>query len=79
MPARRDRRVTVLAPETIESLINTGEAAELAGVSPPAISQWKRRGHLAPAGIDHRGRPLYRWIDVARAEHRTRHAARRDR
>lgn len=78
-----------IAPETLESLISTTDAAYLAGVSVAAISNWRERGylaridgqptrvHLAPAGYDGRNRPLYRWIDVAKAERATRDRARR--
>lgn len=75
-----------LAPELIDSLITSTEAANLAGVTVAAISNWRERGyltrdgqrvHLAPAEHDQRGRPLYRWIDVAKAERATRDRARR--
>lgn len=66
-----------LAPETLESLITTAEAATLAGVTVHAIRQWVYRGQLAKADTDSRGRPLFRWIDVARAERLTRERARR--
>lgn len=70
-----------IAPEALESLISTTDAANLAGVTVAAISNWRERGsltptgervHLAPAGHDGRKRPLYRWIDVAKAERATR-------
>jgi len=78
-----------LAPELLESLVSTSEAANLAGVKVSAITNWRERGylvdtvdgpkrvHLAPAGLDVRNRPLYRWIDVAKAERATRDRARR--
>jgi DNA-binding transcriptional MerR regulator len=55
--------------------MTAAEAATLCHVTSDAIWQWKRRGHLAPAGLDERGRPLYRQIDVARAEAKTRKRA----
>lgn len=65
-----------LAPETLNSLITTAKAANLAGVSAATIRSWAKRGHLVAA--EHvEGRPLYRWIDVAKAERRTRDLARR--
>lgn len=48
-----------------------------ATVGRTAIQNWRARGHLAPAGLDARGRPLYRLGDVAKAELTTRaHALR---
>ncbi|MFE1111176.1 MerR family transcriptional regulator [Streptomyces rochei] len=58
--------------------LTTGDAARLAGVKPQTISMWRARGHLAPAGYDDRGRPVYRQQDVARAEQATRAGARRN-
>lgn len=66
-----------IAPDTLEELITTTRAAQLAGVSVAAISNWKDRGWLQPAAEDVRGRPLYKFIDVARAERMTRDKARR--
>lgn len=72
--------------------MTTTDAANLAGVSVAAISNWRERGylgpdpenpgrqkriHLTPTRHNARGRPLYRWIDVAKAEHATRERARR--
>ena len=79
------------AAETFESLISTSDAATLAGVTVAAISNWRERGYtrtnaetgqrervyLTPAAMDGRGRPLYRWLDVAKAERATRDRARR--
>lgn len=47
-------------------------SADAATVSLSAICQWRRRGHLTPAGLDGRGRPLYALADLARAEKATR-------
>ncbi|WP_411090808.1 MerR family transcriptional regulator [Streptomyces sp. 049-1] len=67
-----------------EDLYNGTQAAELATrwrrmlsadsarVSRPAICNWVTRGHLEPAGLDPRGRPLYALADLARAERATR-------
>lgn len=46
--------------------------APAAAVSRTAVQNWAARGHLQPAGLDARGRPLYRLADVARAELATR-------
>lgn len=51
-------------------------AATISGVSEARIRQWKRRGHLQPAGRDEFGRPTYRPIDVLRAEAATRQPSR---
>lgn len=66
-------------------LLTATEAAELANtwrrtvsggraatVSRTAIANWVSRGHLARAGLDDRGRPLYARADLARAERATR-------
>lgn len=58
-------------------LINVEMAAHLAGVTVTTVRQWKRRGHLEPAGADEFGRPLFTGIAVLRAEAKTRKAARR--
>ncbi|MFI1002004.1 MerR family transcriptional regulator [Streptomyces galbus] len=50
-------------------------SADAAAVSLSAICQWVRRGHLAPAGLDDRDRPLYALADLARAEQATRSRA----
>lgn len=61
----------------IDQLLTTTEAANLAGVAVCTFSNWVSRGKLAPAGLDERGRPLYKLIDVAKAERATRDRARR--
>lgn len=66
-----------ITSQTFDSLISTTDAANLAGVSVAAISNWRDRGHLPVACLDPRGRPLYRWLDVAKAERATRDRARR--
>ena len=53
------------------------EAAEAAQVSPNVVRNWKYRGWLVEVGRDYRGRPLFRAIDVIRAEKATREKARR--
>lgn len=61
----------------IGRLLTTSEAATAAMVSVEVVRKWMHRGHLPVAERDERGRPLYRWIDVVKAEHRTRERARR--
>jgi predicted site-specific integrase-resolvase len=56
--------------------ITTSQAAAYAGVSPAAVTNWRRRGHLTPVDHQH-GRPIYIVLDVAKAEHATRRKARR--
>ena len=58
-------------------LIDYPEAARLAGVPETTVRQWKSRHHLVPSGKDERGRPLFRPIDVLRAEAATRRLGRR--
>lgn len=67
-----------------DALLTVAEAAEHCGVKPVTIRQWRYRGHLPIATDergkelrDGRGRPLFRLLDVARAEFKTREAARR--
>ncbi|MFF9146339.1 MerR family transcriptional regulator [Streptomyces sp. NPDC014861] len=52
-------------------LLSAGAAA----VTPATVRSWATRGHLTPAGLDTRGRPLYARADVARAEAATRRRA----
>jgi predicted site-specific integrase-resolvase len=66
-----------LPTNVIESRISTADASCLAGVSVATIRKWVQRGHLEVACRDGLGRPLFRWIDVAKAERATRDRARR--
>lgn len=63
----------VLAPDGVDTLLTPTQAAQLAGVTPATIRQWASRGKLTPAGLGAHGAKLYRWLDVARCEHATRH------
>lgn len=58
-------------------LWTTAEAARAAGVRADVIRAWKSRGHLEQASRNHLGQPLYRPVDVIRAEAATRTRARR--
>jgi hypothetical protein len=66
-----------------DALITASQGAELAGVTVAAVCNWVSRGYLKPAERngrvvkDSRGRPLYRLLDVAKAEAATSKAARR--
>ena len=66
-----------LPTSVIESRITTADASCLAGVSVATIRKWVQRGHLEVDCRDGLGRPLFRWIDVAKAERATRERARR--
>lgn len=59
------------------TLWTVAQAAEAAGVTPHVVRNWKYRGVLEEAGRDWRDRPLFRAIDVIRAEKATRERARR--
>lgn len=70
---RRERCAEPTADELLDLVglhrpVGIRWAAILTGVSQDQIRQWKRRGHLEAAGLDERGRPLYRGIDVLRAQ-----------
>lgn len=67
----------VLAPDGLDSHITATEAATLCGVTTQAISQWVKRGHLHPVGIDRNGRRVYTVRDVARVELSTRQRMRK--
>jgi hypothetical protein len=58
-----------------EQLMTTATASYCTGVTVAAIRKWVQRGHLEVAARDYRGRPLFRWIDVVRAERSTRSGA----
>ncbi|WP_329140927.1 hypothetical protein [Streptomyces sp. NBC_00670] len=66
------------------TLWTTAQAAEAAGVEANVIRNWKYRGHLKQARNargnllrNAAGQPLFRAIDVIRAEKATRERARR--
>ena len=68
----------------VDALLSATQAAEYAGVSVNVIVNWRNRGWLpvatGPDGRevrDGRGRPRYRLLDVAKAEHATAQRARR--
>ncbi len=71
-----------------DDFIAADDAAEHIGVSPGTIRTWASRGYknsdgqtekLRAYGIDDRGRKVYRWADVYRADQATRHRAGRSR
>ena len=60
-----------------DGLIDAAQAALMCDVGESTIRAWVCRGMLAKAGIDERGRSLFKPGDVAVAEHATRKRARR--
>jgi hypothetical protein len=60
-----------------DGLIDAAQAALMCDVGESTIRAWVSRSMLAKAGIDERGRSLFRPEDVARTEHSTRKRARR--
>lgn len=65
------------APDVLQSLVTATEAAAHAGVKAATVRSWASRGHLAASGEDDHGRPLYKLLDVVKAERATRDHARR--
>jgi hypothetical protein len=59
-----------------DGLITRDMAAQLCGVSPDAITQWVRRGHIGVARREGRN-PLFNLVEVAKADHLLRKRARR--
>ncbi len=51
-----------------EIYMDTQGAADEFGVAPCSISKWKQRGLLKPIPQSPPGKPIYRLVDVARAE-----------
>lgn len=57
---------------TGQMLLTRAEAAAACGVSVERIRSWERRQHLKRAGINEDGQAVYRAVEVAKAQHRTR-------
>ena len=66
--------LTVSGPDM---MVTTREAAGLCRVKIDTVRKWVRRGHLEVAGLNEVGWPMYRVVDVAKAEYKTRERARR--
>lgn len=66
------QRVLAFVPEDLDELVSTTDAANACSVSVSTVRAWVARGHLVASGLDERRRPLYRLIDVLRAERATR-------
>jgi DNA-binding transcriptional MerR regulator len=69
--------MAVMAPDGLNTLVTAADAAAVAGVAVETIRSWRHRGLIEPSGLDERGRPLYRLLDIAKAERATREKARR--
>ncbi|MFC8859315.1 MerR family transcriptional regulator [[Kitasatospora] papulosa] len=50
-------------------------SAGAAVIRPASVRYWVKRGHLTAAGLTEAGHPMYRLVDVARAELATRSRA----
>ena len=61
-----------LIPSRGDGFLTTAEAAQMIGVRPETIRQWRRRGWLATQGLDERGYPLHTPEAVRAAERRVR-------
>lgn len=68
----------------LDELVPTATAASYVGVGTSTVRQWASRGYvnqegkrtkLEPSGLDERGHPLYRLIDVLRAARDTARSA----
>jgi predicted site-specific integrase-resolvase len=68
--------VLLPAPAANEKIyLTTAQAAEAFGVSPDAVRRWVRVGYLEPAVRGERGRLLFEYVAVGRAEKMARDAA----
>lgn len=57
----------MLTVEDLDDLVTTPEAAERLGISQAMVRNWAARGKIHRINPDGR-RPMYRLIDIARAE-----------
>lgn len=51
-----------------EEYLTSKQAAEAMDVQPATIASWRRKGYLTAVAGSPKNRPVYRRIDVARAE-----------
>lgn len=66
-----------LSGDLTTTLWTADQAAEAAGVTSNVVRNWKYRGRLEEARRNAAGQPLFRAVDVIRAEKATRQRARR--
>ena len=59
--------VVITSPDM---LLTSSQAAEVAGVTKKRVLQWDSRGHLERAGLNEKGWPVYRALDVAKCKHK---------
>ena len=59
-------------PVRPDGFLTTPEAAAAVGVQPVTIRKWRRKGYLAPQGLDERGYPLHTREAVQEAEKKVR-------
>ena len=64
------RRCVLVVITSPDMLLTVPQAAEVAGVKPDRIRKWDRRGHLERAGLNDKGWPVYRALDVAKCKHK---------
>jgi predicted site-specific integrase-resolvase len=57
-----------------EMWMTAQEAADHFGVALKSIYRWTAEGRLEVGGLDHKGRKVFRFLDVARVELATRKA-----
>lgn len=58
----------LLAHYGLDEALSLEWCSIITGVRPERIRQWKARGRIEPADTDDFGRPMYRPVDVLRAE-----------
>jgi DNA-binding transcriptional MerR regulator len=67
--------LTITGPDM---LLTRAEAATVADVSVERIRTWERRGHLEREGLNEAGQPVYKAVEVAKAQYKLRGYTRAD-